>query len=504
VPSFSAGSTPAPIKQILFQGLDGQYLAITENGLIQSMDGGRTWGYLRPNATLGSPAWPAGAVGHQLGWGIGPRSCTPKSFPGICDDFETAGLDNWTIRDLNLSTHALSTAQSNSPTQSLLVSTGSDAINDSVQWYRTDIVASGASFLHFAVYLSSLTGLSFDAKYEGNFFWRCHAGPTGEVLIEPAEAFSTSGLFLVAGQWNDVKMSFDEDSGAYIALEVNGVTLDVSAYTSSFAGDVSHTILFRTFSLGTAYDSYWDDICLSQGALTWTSFGLYNNNTFPNGTAMPADNAVVIAVAISDGGDPVPTISGTDVAFTEISEDDGLYGHHTEINPTVACHTRVWLIQKDGPSPDWNISGGLSSNVDFRGAYMMVRAEASGTIDTVTFTTEFDDGEDSITQNGISVVYSSLSVETSITSDGNSDLIISLMRQAGYYFGDTGLTSVFNGDTNTGAGHRLGLVLANTGLTTMPAQYYAESGTADDPGQMTKGRVDIFYLLLRLIRLRLS
>lgn len=76
--NFSAGgSTPTQVNHIIWQGLPGVYLAATSNGPMKSVDGGQTWDYIRPNATFGT-TWPAGAIGRQVSFSIGPRECPPN------------------------------------------------------------------------------------------------------------------------------------------------------------------------------------------------------------------------------------------------------------------------------------------------------------------------------------------------------------------------------------------------------------------------------------------
>lgn len=66
------------INHLIWLGVEGSYLAVNDTGLLFSMDKGFGFGVLRPNPTLGSPAWPAGAVGRGLALGLGPRGCVDQ------------------------------------------------------------------------------------------------------------------------------------------------------------------------------------------------------------------------------------------------------------------------------------------------------------------------------------------------------------------------------------------------------------------------------------------
>jgi len=70
-------------RKILWQGLPGKYLGLTEDGFYSSMDYGTGWGPMRPNTTFGT-TWPAGATGEDLSWYVGPRACLPA---GGCANF---------------------------------------------------------------------------------------------------------------------------------------------------------------------------------------------------------------------------------------------------------------------------------------------------------------------------------------------------------------------------------------------------------------------------------
>lgn len=62
------------VNQIIWQGLPGKYLAVTDGGLYTTPDYGATWGPLRPNSTFGT-SWPGGAKGYQVAFARGPREC---------------------------------------------------------------------------------------------------------------------------------------------------------------------------------------------------------------------------------------------------------------------------------------------------------------------------------------------------------------------------------------------------------------------------------------------
>lgn len=66
------GASPSQINQLIWQGLPGKYIAAADDGLYTTIDGGATWGALRPNTEFGT-TWPGGAVAHQLAFSVGPN-----------------------------------------------------------------------------------------------------------------------------------------------------------------------------------------------------------------------------------------------------------------------------------------------------------------------------------------------------------------------------------------------------------------------------------------------
>lgn len=63
-------------QKIIWQGLPGKYLGLTEEGFYSSMDYGASWAPMRPNSTFGTE-WPEDALGTDLSWYVGPRECLP-------------------------------------------------------------------------------------------------------------------------------------------------------------------------------------------------------------------------------------------------------------------------------------------------------------------------------------------------------------------------------------------------------------------------------------------
>lgn len=68
------GSTAQSVNQIFWTGIHDVYLAAAEDGILESMDSGEGWGYLRPNPQFGT-AWPVGAEAHQISFSVGAREC---------------------------------------------------------------------------------------------------------------------------------------------------------------------------------------------------------------------------------------------------------------------------------------------------------------------------------------------------------------------------------------------------------------------------------------------
>lgn len=68
------GSSPSQIRQLLWEGLPGVYMAAADGGLLKTVDYGAGWGSLRPNTEFAT-TWPAGAVGYQMATAVGPRQC---------------------------------------------------------------------------------------------------------------------------------------------------------------------------------------------------------------------------------------------------------------------------------------------------------------------------------------------------------------------------------------------------------------------------------------------
>lgn len=66
--TFVEGTTGAPsqIRHVVWElGLLDVYLGAADDGIVKSLDGGDTWGYIRPHAGVGT-TWPAGADGKQV------------------------------------------------------------------------------------------------------------------------------------------------------------------------------------------------------------------------------------------------------------------------------------------------------------------------------------------------------------------------------------------------------------------------------------------------------
>lgn len=66
--TFVEGTTgsPSQIRHVIWElGLLGIYLGAADNGIVKSLDGGDSWGYIRPHAGVGT-TWPVGADGKQV------------------------------------------------------------------------------------------------------------------------------------------------------------------------------------------------------------------------------------------------------------------------------------------------------------------------------------------------------------------------------------------------------------------------------------------------------
>lgn len=62
----AGGSTPDQLRRVFWeQGQQGVYVGAGDGGVVKSVDNGATWGYVRPNATVGT-TWPGGALGRDI------------------------------------------------------------------------------------------------------------------------------------------------------------------------------------------------------------------------------------------------------------------------------------------------------------------------------------------------------------------------------------------------------------------------------------------------------
>lgn len=86
----SAGS-PSQINHVVWElGLLDVYLGAAAGGLVKSLDGGDTWGYIRPHAGVGT-TWPAGAEGKQVGIRLtAPTPCA--NIYSLAHDTNGAGI----------------------------------------------------------------------------------------------------------------------------------------------------------------------------------------------------------------------------------------------------------------------------------------------------------------------------------------------------------------------------------------------------------------------------
>lgn len=70
----AGGNPPTNVRQIVWQGFPGVYIAAAEGGFYKTTDYGVTWGIMRPNAEFGT-LWPGSAIGYQTSMAFGPRTC---------------------------------------------------------------------------------------------------------------------------------------------------------------------------------------------------------------------------------------------------------------------------------------------------------------------------------------------------------------------------------------------------------------------------------------------
>lgn len=86
------GASPSQINQLIWQGLPGKYIAVADDGLYTTIDGGVTWGKLYPNTPFGTTL-PGGAIPHQLAFSVGPNDggdCNVGCVSPIALDFSTS------------------------------------------------------------------------------------------------------------------------------------------------------------------------------------------------------------------------------------------------------------------------------------------------------------------------------------------------------------------------------------------------------------------------------
>jgi hypothetical protein len=418
--SFTEGSAPAPIKQILWQGLDGQYLAIVENGLIQSMDGGRSWGYLRPNATLDSPAWPSGAIGHQLGWGIGMRSCDTPVIS--CDDF--LDISSW-------SPTAISGASADIVTDTFLIQpdslqigipgSGTGKATFEKSFANTD---PGSGSVSFYFKTSSVKHTIFDVLIDGDFLFRISYDFLNKLTIsDPPVSIEAD---IEGGIWNLVDITFDMATGMYLSFNINGKSINVSTIPAESVGSNPGFIdvKFEILDDGTAYESWWTEVCvgLSPEELPiWTSASIYTSASDWFLFSRPTPGSYDPMIVIGQNVDAVPILTTVDITATLLGSFSGQKG--TEVdqgNPTFDVFTQVWLLEKNGPDPDWYIDGHSSSKTG--GAAYVGTMFASKAYDHIEPIYSGDNGTTSAVQNGMGPVPLTMHLGAAVTAVDDQDI----------------------------------------------------------------------------------
>lgn len=102
-PTFiSAGPTPSQVNHLFHETpLLNCYVGAADGGVVKSIDFGVSWGYVRPNAFLGT-TWPAGAVGRMITFIAGPQQQAAAELYVITDAPAFQRLTNvnsWSVKD---------------------------------------------------------------------------------------------------------------------------------------------------------------------------------------------------------------------------------------------------------------------------------------------------------------------------------------------------------------------------------------------------------------------
>jgi hypothetical protein len=90
--AYVEGSTgsPSQIRQIAWElGLFGVYLGAADDGIVKSLNGGDSWGYIRPHAGVGT-TWPVGADGKQ----VAVAFTVPPPCPNVYSLSRSGGADD--------------------------------------------------------------------------------------------------------------------------------------------------------------------------------------------------------------------------------------------------------------------------------------------------------------------------------------------------------------------------------------------------------------------------
>lgn len=261
----TVGATPTQANHIVWQGLPGVYLAATNNGLMKTVDGGLTWGYLRPNIDFDND-WPAGAFGRQVSFSVGPREC-PEDEDCVCEDWES-GDSNWTFTGSG--DHELIAGPPPFNTTQTLHTVGVFGLG-SVGFTRLPIESTQFSdivILSMDVYCANFH------EPNGTFTIQISPGPVSFALawyfINPNTwEFNGNPLTidaLVDGQWNHLELKFNQSTGDMISFTINSTTEDMSSYNALNEPD-PFTIAIDTFAPLPDYggEFYFDNICICSG-----------------------------------------------------------------------------------------------------------------------------------------------------------------------------------------------------------------------------------------------
>lgn len=226
---------------------------------------------------------------------------------------------------------------------------------------------------------------------------------------------------------------------------------------------------------------------ISSSGTSWAAFAA------GSAQAKPGDKYVLLVIDRSENN---RGIEGTDCAFTLLTTDSFSSGpvgggFSGSLSTT---HIKVWLVEKDGPNPSWNIVGGAGA--ENNGAWAVARCRTTEVIASGDVTVETTSGVDT-TSVDMSMDWDiTLEASASLEATDNKDLIVAFAAFGGTEVGFGGAIGLMLGDSISTS-----LPYANIGPTDMPAHAAIHSWHNVPPSY--PGATNTYVVFVRTYKLHL-